>query len=152
MRLEFDHVELFVPDRQSAADWYAELFGMQVIEEFRDWAEDPQGPLMMGFRDQDSQHTGEARANAPSPSFKLAIFAGERRTAQTSSGFQLLALRCAGVEFARLSKSLVESHQLEIEIKDHDQALSFYFSDPWGNCLEITTYDHVAARKILSDL
>jgi len=35
-------------------------------------------------------------------------------------------------------------------IQDHGKALSVYFTDPWGNPLEVTTYDHEAAREGLT--
>ena len=30
--LQIDHVELFVPDRQEAADWYCRVLGLQVVQ------------------------------------------------------------------------------------------------------------------------
>jgi len=32
------------------------------------------------------------------------------------------------------------------EISDHGKSFSVYFSDPWGNRLEVTTYDHEAVQ------
>ena len=34
-------------------------------------------------------------------------------------------------------------------IQDHEKAISVYFSDPFGNLLEVTTYDHAKVRKEL---
>lgn len=40
------------------------------------------------------------------------------------------------------------SHDLDLRIADHKLAYSLYFSDPWGNLHEMTTYerDLVAAQ------
>jgi hypothetical protein len=35
-------------------------------------------------------------------------------------------------------------------IVDHEQAYSVYFSDPYGHCLELTTYDYEATRAALT--
>jgi hypothetical protein len=37
-------------------------------------------------------------------------------------------------------------------VVDHETAYSIYFSDPYGHHLEITTYDHEAARAELAGL
>jgi hypothetical protein len=44
---QLDHVELFVPDRDAAAAWYARTLGLQVVPKYASWAADPQGPLMI---------------------------------------------------------------------------------------------------------
>lgn len=33
---------------------------------------------------------------------------------------------------------------------DHDRSWSVYFSDPWGNLLEVTTYDYANVPALLS--
>ena len=46
-RFTLDHVELFVPDRTQAVEWYAQVFGCQKIAGTEQWATHPQGPLML---------------------------------------------------------------------------------------------------------
>ena len=41
-----DHVELFVPDRDEAAEWYATVLGCERVRGAEQWAKDPAGPLM----------------------------------------------------------------------------------------------------------
>jgi len=45
--IRIDHVEMFVPDRRAAAKWYAGVLGLEVLEGYERWAEDPGGPLMI---------------------------------------------------------------------------------------------------------
>ena len=42
-----DHVELFVPDRRVAAEWYGRELGFEVMRDYEYWADDPRGPLMI---------------------------------------------------------------------------------------------------------
>ena len=44
---QIDHVEVFVPDRGAAAKWYSEVFGLEILGDFGDWAKAPGGPLML---------------------------------------------------------------------------------------------------------
>lgn len=37
-------------------------------------------------------------------------------------------------------------------VVDHDKAYSIYFSDPYGHCLEVTTYDYDALRAELTEM
>lgn len=45
--LQIDHVELFVPDRHEAAEWYRRTLGLEIVPGYQDWAADPGGPLMI---------------------------------------------------------------------------------------------------------
>ena len=36
---------------------------------------------------------------------------------------------------------------MEVEVKDHGVAFSAYFTDPWGNPLEVTTYEDRKVRE-----
>ncbi|MFN3243212.1 MAG: VOC family protein [Planctomycetota bacterium] len=40
-----DHVHVYVADRDAAASWYARVLGFGVVEKYRSWADDPDGPL-----------------------------------------------------------------------------------------------------------
>ena len=67
-----DHVELFVPDRAQAAEWYARAFGCRPVPGSEHWAAHPQGPLML------SPDGGRT---------KLALFAGEPQGSHPTAGF-----------------------------------------------------------------
>ncbi|MGH3086767.1 MAG: VOC family protein [Rubrobacteraceae bacterium] len=121
---QIDHVELFVPDRHEAARWCERVFGLKIMSDFEDWATQG-GPLMV------SSGNGT----------KLALFEGEPQGENESVGFRRVAFRTGGegfIEFLdRLAKLDVRSRAT-----DHDKAYSVYFSDPYGNDFEVTTYDH----------
>ncbi len=119
-----DHVELFVPDRREAAAWYRRVLGLEIIPEHEDWAEHPEGPLMI------SSDGGRTM---------LALFTGEPQGSQTTAGFHRVAFRVGGAAFLAFRDRLKD---LEAVLRDHDKAWSLYFSDPWGHRLEVTTYDH----------
>lgn len=140
--LQLDHVEMFVPNRHEAAEWYKRVLGLEIVPEYEFWAQDPQGPLMI------SSDCG---------STKLALF---RDGPEDGSGFRLVAFRVDGggfIAFVRRLESLqLRDHRgraVTIDsVIDHDKAYSVYFSDPYGHRLEVTSYDHDALRKALTEL
>jgi len=142
--LQIDHVELFVPDRYAAAEWYRRVLGFQIIREFEMWATPGGGPLMI------STDNGGT---------KLALFEGEPQGARPTAGFSRVAFRAGAEGFITFVRRLEELPVTDHEgrqvtarsVKDHKQALSIYFSDPYGHRLEVTTYDHEAARSALGD-
>lgn len=135
-----DHVELFVPDRREAAEWYERTLGLRAVPETERWAADPQGPLMVT-----TQQAGT----------KLALFEGPPQGSAKTAGFHRVAFRVSGASFAeflsRLDElRLTDEHGRSVTrdmVVDHDLALSVYFCDPYGHRLEITTYDHDVARR-----
>ena len=134
--MKIDHIELFVPDRYEAAEWYSKVLEFQIIKEFSGWA-DESGPLMI------SNDGG---------STKIALFEGKPQGKDDVKGFIRLAFRVDAVEFIEFinsSGNWRDTPLTEKEIKDHYKAISVYFSDPYGNLLEITTYDYDAAKKLL---
>ena len=139
---QIDHVEMFVPDRREAADWYARVLGLRLVRGFEQWAEDPRGPLMI---------------SSDNASTKLALFEGGPQGSRETSGFQLVAFRVDAAGFLRFLERLADlnlvdhrgrvvTHRLAV---DHDRAFSIYFCDPYGHRLEVTTYDHDATRTAL---
>jgi catechol 2,3-dioxygenase-like lactoylglutathione lyase family enzyme len=143
--LQLDHVEMFVPNRHEAAEWYKRVLGLEIVPEYEFWAQDLQGPLMI------SSDCG---------STKLALFRGPTDSAEGGSGFRLVAFRVDGGGFIAFVRRL-ESLQLRDHrgravtvdsVVDHDKAYSVYFSDPYGHRLEVTSYDHDALRKALTEL
>jgi catechol 2,3-dioxygenase-like lactoylglutathione lyase family enzyme len=142
--LQIDHVELFVPNRHEAARWYQRVLGLEILPEYRDWAADPRGPLMI------SSDGGRT---------KLALFEGQPGAPGPTSGFHLVAFRVDGdgfVEFLqRLEDLQLRDHRNGIvtsaSVSDHEKAYSVYFSDPYGHRLEVTTYDYETTRMALTE-
>ncbi len=131
---QIDHVHVFVADQHEAARWYQQIFGMEILPEYEDWAT-PDGPLMI------SSDGGDT---------KLALFkhraapAGEVRERKT------VAFRLSGAGFLAFLQHL-EKHEVQDEtgqrvtaqdVVDHEKAFSIYFNDPYGNSYEVTTYDY----------
>src|SRR5882724_2757826 len=127
-RFTFDHVELFVPDRRAAADWYARVLGCQAVVGTEQWAVDPGGPLMI------SPDGGRS---------KLALFEGKPQGSRTTAGFHRVAFRVSGDEWlaftARLQDLRLQEGGAAPRIVDHGEAWSAYFTDPYGHRLEVTT-------------
>jgi catechol 2,3-dioxygenase-like lactoylglutathione lyase family enzyme len=138
--MQIDHVELFVPDRYEAADWYRRVLGLRIVEEFEHWAANPGGPLMM------------ATAAAGT---KLALFQGSPQHTRPTAGFHRVAFRADADQFVAFlgrldGEELKDDRGRRVTAKsavDHQQAYSIYFCDPYGHRLELTTYDHEAARR-----
>ena len=121
-----DHVHVYVKNWADAEAWYQSVLGFERVEKFMVWAVD-NGPLTLE----------NAEGNV-----HLALF--ERHdNADTSA----IAFGASGEEFMSWKQHL-EGEGLELRISDHDLAYSLYFSDPWGNLHEITTYerDYVAEK------
>ena len=143
--LQIDHVELFVPDRRVAADWYRDVLGLEILPDYEPWAADPGGPLMI---------------SADEGGTKLALFTGQPQGPRPTAGYHLVAFRATAdgfLAFLRgLSRVNLRDHRdrtvTPAAVVDHGQALSLYFSDPFGHRLELTTYEHEAARRALPAL
>ncbi len=139
---QIDHIELFVPDRYEAAEWYADALGFEILPDFEMWAEDDSGPLMISS---DGGNT------------KIALFTGPPQGGEEIVGLRRLAFRVDGASFFRLVSGDPESPRLRADgeplsvadVVDHEKAYSVYFRDSWGNQLEITTYDYVEVSQLL---
>jgi catechol 2,3-dioxygenase-like lactoylglutathione lyase family enzyme len=137
--MQIDHVELFVPDRHEAADWYRRVLGLQVVPGYEQWAANPGGPLMIA---------------TAAGGTKLALFEGQPQESRPTAGFHRVAFRVDGAGFLafvrRLGDHPVRDHQgrpvTADAVVDHDVAHSIYFCDPYGHHLEVTTYEHDAVR------
>ncbi|MCJ7659569.1 MAG: VOC family protein [Anaerolineales bacterium] len=138
---QIDHVELFVPDRYEAAQWYQEVLGLEIIPEFEFWAEDENGPLMI---------------SSDGGSTKLALFKGEPQGSRIATGHKRVAFRISGAGIMEFISRL-KTHNIiggsgepltAGDVVDHEKSFSIYFVDPYGYNYEITTYDYafVAAR------
>jgi catechol 2,3-dioxygenase-like lactoylglutathione lyase family enzyme len=138
-----DHVELFVPDRREAAAWYSRVLGLEILPEHEDWAEDPEGPLMISC--------DEGRT-------MLALFSGEPQGGRGTAGFHRVAFRVDGPTFLAFRDRLDEVEVLDPDgrrvlpehVRDHAKAFSIYFCDLWGHRLEVTTYDYALVAERLT--
>ena len=128
---QIDHVELYVPDRAQAADWYERVLGLKRVSKTEAWAEDPRGPLMI------SPDGGRTM---------VALFTGTPQGTAEPVGLRRLAFRADGNAFLEFMKG----GSVEVEVKDHGMAVSAYFTDPWGTPLEVTTYDAEGVRAELT--
>lgn len=136
-----DHVELFVPDRYEAADWYRRILGLGVVTGLEDWAAEG-GPLMI------SSDGGETM---------LALFMGEPRGHRETAGHHRVAFRVDGKSFLGFLQRLAqlpvfdeEGNEFSGWLVDHDKAHSVYFCDPYGHRYEVTTYDYEEVTSKLS--
>lgn len=138
---QIDHVELFVPDRYEAVAWYNKVLGLEIIKEFEAWATET-GPLMISSDDGNT---------------KLALFTGKIRTDLDKTGYFILAFRVNGDGFIEFLNSLEhiplynkDNKRLsKADYSDHGKAFSIYFTDPYGNRLEVTTYEYEKVCELL---
>jgi catechol 2,3-dioxygenase-like lactoylglutathione lyase family enzyme len=127
-----DHIELFVPDRDAAVAWYREWLGFEPMPAHADWA--ATGPIML------TNDRGQTM---------LALFRGEPLGQNQPKGWRRVAWRASAAEFAAFRRRFQLSGQAIHGPMDHQVSWSVYFSDPWGNLLEVTTYDYAEARAAL---
>jgi catechol 2,3-dioxygenase len=131
--MTIDHIELFVPDREEAAAWYREWLGFAAMPEHADWAH--AGPIML------TNDGGQTM---------LALFIGEALGFEAKPrGWRRMALRATAAEFAAFLHRFRGARQKIEGPVDHGKAWSLYFTDPWGNLLEVTTYEYAEAARLL---
>lgn len=88
---------------------------------------------------------------------KLALFQGMPQGPRETAGFHLVAFRVGAAEFTnfldRLPHLKLTNHRGQAvtpdSVVDHAAAYSIYFCDPFGNRLELTTYQYEHATRIL---
>ncbi len=127
-----DHVHLYVADPDMAADWYGRVLGLQVL---------PSSKRL---------HGGKYMAT-PRGQYCATIFPGK----PPSDGDHTTAFRVSGRVFMQFGDALPHPDvagrsgqpSKAQEAADHEFAFSFYFKDPDGNHLEVTTYDHDMVRR-----
>jgi catechol 2,3-dioxygenase-like lactoylglutathione lyase family enzyme len=133
---QIDHVEVFVPDRVVAAAWYRRVLGLAPVPSAESWAADPRGPLMI------SSDGGQTM---------VALFQGPPQGSAAPIGFSRLAFRTDSAAFLafveRWEHTGVPDSGIPLRLSDHATAFSAYFTDPYGNALEVTTYEHEAVRR-----
>ena len=121
-----DHIHVYVSDRAAAEQWYREVLGFRRVAAFEEWA----------------TATGPLTLEDPAGKVHLALFQSDAGPNST------LALGATAAEFMAW-KAHLEAAGLVLRISDHDLAWSLYFSDPWDNAHEITSYEHETIRAQL---
>jgi len=120
---QIDHVHFHVPDSREAAEWYRASLGLETIEKYSSDA-DSGGPLVVSS---DSGSTG------------IALFVGD-----PVPNTETVAFRTSGAGFLAFEAGFAGT--IDHARVDHVYCFSHYFSDPWGNPLELTTYQHEVVR------
>ncbi|MEP2531430.1 VOC family protein [Shimia sp.] len=126
-----DHVHLYAADTDAAADWYGRVLGLRVLPSSR--------------RLKDGKYMA-----TPGGQYCATIFVGK----PPSDGDHTTAFRVSGQTFIQFAQTLPHpdviarnGRPLRVQdAEDHQLAFSFYFQDPDGNHLEVTTYDHTPVR------
>ena len=114
-----DHIHVYVPSRRAAADWYRDTLGFFVVEKFAFWATDEGGPLTVSDAN-DKIHLALFRSKQSKP-VSLALGANRKEFMAWKTHLSALNITCREA--------------------DHKLSHSIYFADPFGNQLEITTYE-----------
>ena len=121
-----DHLHVNVGSWHEAEEWYRSVLNFKRVDALMGWAV-KNGPLTI---------------ENPEGTIHLALFESD-----SPERTNVIAFGATGDEFLRW-KTHLESKSLKLRVTDHKMAYSLYFSDPWQNSHEITTYerDHVAAK------
>jgi catechol 2,3-dioxygenase-like lactoylglutathione lyase family enzyme len=133
---QIDHVEVLVPDVNEAAAWYERVLGLTPVANLP-WTE----PLMI---------------SSDGGSTKLALFEGKPQ--EGNVGWRRVAFKVTGAAFLRFLNRLEDapvrsasgSMVTAEDVVDHDVSFSIYFADPYGNQLEVTTYDHDEVQNAIA--
>lgn len=130
--MQIDHVELLVPDRIAAETWYGEWLGFKPMPEHADWVDG--GPLML---------TNDGGGTM------LALFVGDSpENGKVERSWRRVAYRVSGAELLEFAERFRKSGQAITLPIDHARSWSVYFKDPWGNSLEVTTYDYETVKQL----
>lgn len=129
-----DHVHLYVTNVDIAASWYGRILGLQVL---------PSSKVAMG-----SRYLATARGQ-----YCATLFTGK----PPSDGDHTTAFRVPGSVFLAFGNKLdtlrLSNRRGGVlrreDADDHGLAWSYYFADPDGNHLELTTYDHQKVRTAM---
>lgn len=136
-----DHVHIRVPDRETAARWYAEHLGFEPVERFEFWAKGFDG--------------GPLQISADGGRTMLALF-------ETNEGHPMIpqktgvAFSLDAEDFMAFARSLpggIDSpsgRSLQIgDIVDFDMCWAYSLADPWGNEYELNCYDYERVKAEL---
>ncbi|EMI5489783.1 VOC family protein [Providencia stuartii] len=116
--IAIDHVHIYVDDLDEAIQWYKNILSFEITPRFKFWFEQG-GPLVI--------NNGDAY---------LSLF---KRTTQNRGN--TVAFSVDRTSFLQFKEHLT-SCNVPISVIDHEVSLSVYFTDPYDNKYEITTYDY----------
>ncbi len=114
-----DHVHVNVGSWSDAEKWYESVLNFRRVDALMGWAV-KNGPLTI---------------ENPEGTIHVALFESE-----SPKPTNVIAFGASGEEFLDWKRHL-ENQGLTLRVTDHKMAFSLYFSDPWQNSHEITTYD-----------
>lgn len=117
----FDHIHVYVSNREIAAAWYEKVLGFKISKTLEVWAKDQHGPLTI---------------EDPTGKIHLALFSRDNLIPSTA-----VAFNANGKEFLEW-KSYLEQQNILLRCSDHKIAWSLYFNDLDKNMHEITTYQY----------
>ncbi len=136
-----DHVHIRVPDREVAAQWYADHLGFEAVDKFAFWAKGFEG--------------GPLQVSADGGKTMLALF-------EASDGHPMVP-QVTGVAFSLDAKGFMafarslpnginssSGKPLHInDIVDFDMCWAYSFADPWGNTFELNCYEYECIKADL---
>lgn len=140
-----DHVHIRVPDRELAAQWYADYLGFEPVEKYDFWANGIEG--------------GPLQISADGGNTMLALFEasdGHPMTPQITG----VAFSVDAESFMHFARSLPNGINSATgqplhsnDVVDFDLCWAYNFSDPWGNNFELNCYDYdrIQAELIQAD-
>ncbi|MGF1643414.1 MAG: VOC family protein [Thiotrichales bacterium] len=136
-----DHVHIRVPDREVAAQWYADHLGLEPVKKYEFWAKGFDG--------------GPLQISADGGKTMLALFEASDVHPMvpqvTGIAFSLDAENF--IAFARSLPNGIDSpsgQPLNINgVVDLDMCWAYNFADPWGNSFELNCYEY---ERIKADL
>ncbi len=131
--LGFDHIHVYVTDRAAAAKWYASILGFTPVTELASWAADG-GPLTLA----DASHQ-----------VHLALFERAPQACRSTIALKVTAEQLLAWH-QHLQAVLDLPADKDIKLVDHQFSWSIYFSDPYGNPYEITSYDYAEVAEHVS--
>lgn len=114
---KIDHIHVYTPNRLAAEKWYKKVLGFTRVKSLEVWFVEG-GPLTI--------------ANG---GVHIALFEHQEKIA-TTIAFSVDALNYKAWQH-QLSNNKVSFTEY-----DHDLSWSIYFTDPYGNPYEITSYDY----------
>lgn len=121
-----DHIHVYVPDIARALRWYQDVLNFTPDEKLRHW-HDEGGPLTLS-----NGHVA------------LALFERPDKSRGHTVAFRVNA--------NTFIEAIAHLKHLKIVFTgaDHRLTWSLYFSDPWGNPWEITTWDYYDVQTALA--
>ncbi|MGG4608533.1 VOC family protein [Providencia sp. Me31A] len=116
--IAIDHVHVYVDDLNEAVKWYKDILFFEVTSKFKVWF-DQGGPLVINNND-----------------VHLSLFKRTTQNIGNTIAFSVDKPTLIGF-IEHLSSCNIPN-----SIVDHEVSISIYFTDPYENKYEITTYEH----------